>query len=183
MRLKNVIFLILVFILICGCSSVAPTLGLRPEYPENRNRTGSLSHSPEILFVEVDSLQPTFRWETFPRPHDFKADKQGMLSRIKNVTYDLKIWRSENNSLSQVIYNRLGLPTPSHKIEIPLEPCAKYFWTIRARFELDSQVRVTEWGNSQSGEWQGEVYFITPRWPGIPNPLLYRFKTPCPKTP
>ena len=39
----------------------------------------------------VDSLQPTLRWETFPRPADFAADTTGVMSRVRNVTYDLRI--------------------------------------------------------------------------------------------
>lgn len=175
MRLRNVIFLILVYILLYGCSSVGtstPTLGLRPEYPENR------TSGTQILFVDVDSLQPTFRWESFPRPHDFKADTQGMLSRIKNITYALKIWRIENGLPSEVIYSRFGLPMPSHKIEIPLETCAKYFWTVRARFELDGQTRVTEWGISQLPRLAVPDRIRQQ----IPQTNLYRFKTPCQKT-
>jgi hypothetical protein len=32
------------------------------------------------------------------------------------------------------VYARSELPEPSHQVETPLLPSAKYFWTVRARF-------------------------------------------------
>ncbi|MFQ5658186.1 MAG: hypothetical protein ACE5G5_11635 [Candidatus Methylomirabilales bacterium] len=115
-------------------------------------------------------MQPTFRWESFPRPQDYEADKVGLLRRIQNVTYDLKIWRAEDDYPVEEVYSREGLPEPLHKIEEPLEPSTKYLWSIRARFEIEGHFRVTEWGI-----W---VSYRAQRLPRVPNPFYYRFKTP-----
>ena len=40
--------------------------GLEPEYPPARRGLPW----PTAFFDEVDSLQPTFSWESFPRPED-----------------------------------------------------------------------------------------------------------------
>jgi hypothetical protein len=89
--------------------------GLRPEYPEVKMRYASSRR--DLVSVEVDSLQPTLRWESFPRPQDRDADKEGELGRIRNVTYDLKIWRTQLPDWSaypvEVVYARQGLPEPS----------------------------------------------------------------------
>lgn len=154
-------FWLAVLLLVSGCTRPVPVSGLRPEYPE-----------VHWSFVEVDSLQPTLRWESFPRPQDREANREGLLSRIRNVTYDLKIWRVENDYPVELIYTRQGLPEPSHRIEAPLAPCTKYFWTIRARFTLDGHTRVTEWGVMGDTD-------LTRRLPRVPNPFSYRFKTPC----
>lgn len=159
-----------------GCTFKVPTYGLRPVYPENRNR-GGLFDGYESVFLKVDSLQPTLRWEPFPRSHDIRRDHQNLLSRIRDVTYDLKIWNSTYEFPDRVIYTRQGLLEPFHKIEQPLEPCAKYFWTVRARFKIDGETRVTEWGISEVPRGQ-EVRKSSI----IPNPNLYRFRTPCLKT-
>lgn len=184
MRLKCVlIFAVLLFA--TSCSMKAPVFGLKPQYPENRIDTD------EIGFVEVDSLQPTLRWESFPRPQDLIEDKEGMLHLMRNVTYDLKIWSAQGDYPYAIIYSKQGLREPYYKLEEPLEPCSKYFWTIRARFEIDGKVRVTEWGISQRG-FPHQIYHhkdidtnslpaLGRRSPILPNPALYRFKTPRPK--
>jgi hypothetical protein len=43
------------------------------------------------------------------------------------------------------VYARSELPEPSHQVETPLLPSAKYFWTVRARLMLDGVTRVTPW--------------------------------------
>ena len=185
MRLKCVL-IFAVSLFATSCSMKGPVFGLKPEYPENRIDTN------EILFVEVDSLQPTLRWESFPRPQDLIEDKEGMLYLMRNVTYDLKIWSAEGDYPYAIIYSKQGLREAYYKLKEPFEPCSKYFWTIRARFEIEGKVRVTEWGISQ----RKFSHQICPRIdiginsspalgrrsPIVPNPALYRFKTPCPKS-
>jgi hypothetical protein len=155
------LFCLVVLLLLSSCG--VPVSGLRPKYPKMRTAFGG-GHA----FYEVDSLQPTFRWESFPRPQDLTEDKDGLVARIHNVTYDLKIWRAEDYYLGKIAYRREGLPAPLHKIEEPLEPSTKYLWTIRARFEVDDRTRVTQWGVRHLGE----------RSPVVPNPFYYLFRTP-----
>jgi hypothetical protein len=179
MRLKNSVWLIAVCLLFTACSHKIPASGIRPEYPENRIG-GMFDHNGEILFVEIDRLYPVFRWEPFPGPEDLKADKQGMLGRIRNVTYDLRIWSAVNDMPSKIIYSKTGLPQPSHKLETRLLSCEKYFWTARARFELNGEVRVTKWGESWIGTLKDDDRIAMSRSSVIPHPLLFRFQTPCP---
>lgn len=162
----------LVWVAGCATAAPAPVSGLRPEYPDARKNALSL----EILFEEVDSLQPTLRWEVFPRPKDLEAAKDDLPSRIRQVTYDLKIWQVDDHSSieypGELVYTRQGLPQRSHKVEEPLNPSTKYFWTIRARFELDGHLRVTQWGVT------GSTYRNTNRTWFVPSSSYYRFKTP-----
>lgn len=156
-------------VLVAGCS--AGVWGLRPEYPEV-----SYDFSLNPAFVEVDSLQPMLRWEAFPRLQDRELDRVGLLKQIRNVTYDLKIWRAEYNRPAEVVYTQEGLRETSHKLEHPLKPSTKYFWTIRARFDLDGHPRVTEWGLTKAPLHPGGISPL--RSPLVPNPNHYRFKTP-----
>ena len=55
-----------VLLVVAGCAKHIPVTGLRPEYP-----------NVGPAYVKVDSLKPTFRWEPFPRPQDYEADKEG----------------------------------------------------------------------------------------------------------
>ncbi len=119
--------------------------GLHPKHPECRYS----SWRKRPRYVEVDSFQPTLQWESFPRPEGLPADEIGLLSRISDVGYDLKIWRVKNDFPVELVYTRQRLLDSSHKIEHPLEPSTRYFWTVRARFKLDGQSRVTKWSYSR----------------------------------
>jgi hypothetical protein len=136
------LFCLVALLLLSSCGLRLYFYGLKPEYPKMQYSFGGA----RIAISEVNSLQPTFRWESFPRPQDIKNDKDGLIAQIHNVTYDLKIWRVEDYNSGKIAYRREGLPEPLHKIEEPLEPSTRYSWTIRARFEVDGHIRVTEWG-------------------------------------
>ena len=49
-----------------------------------------------------------------------------------------------------VVYAREGLPAPWHTVEQPLAPGGRYFWSVRARFELDGRERVTDWSTTNA---------------------------------
>jgi hypothetical protein len=157
-------FFLLVLLSITGCGTPVYVSGLKPQYPKFVTGHGGIG------YYEVVSLRPFFRWESFPRSQDLKRDKDGLLSRIDKVTYDLKIWRAQDDYdyPAELVYSRQQIPVSAHVMKESLEPSTKYFWTVRARFEIDGQTRVTEWGVG----WHGR------RLPVIPNLLYYRFKTP-----
>ena len=154
-----------------GCGP-RPAAGLRP--------LPLLMYSEPIISY-VDSLQPTFRWEAFPRPEDLKVDKAGRLATARNPTYDLRIWRAENRFPAELVYARSGLTEPVHTVEIPFVPDTLYLWTIRARFELNGEPRVMEWGVLTPGPDITEWGVLPPRdveKAEIPHPDYYMFKTP-----
>lgn len=147
----------MVFFITC-CSGV-PVVGLHPKYPTIEKKTFAVYTD----FVEVDSLQPTFRWESFPRPEDHLAD------RIQSVTYEFRIWRTIPGQSGKLRYLRTGLKSPYHKLEKPLEPSSNYLWSIRARFMIDGYFRVIEWG----------LAGMPLRNEAVPNSTCFRFKTPA----
>ncbi len=131
-----------------GCSHPVTGTGLKPEYPP-------VGGGP--VFTDVDSLQPIFRWQSFPRQEDLKADHEGVLSRVTAVTYDLNILGKKGYGPGELIYSRTGLPEPAHMVETPLEPSTRYFWTVRARFTLNGHLRVTEWGEQAGSYYRFET--------------------------
>jgi len=153
------IFLTTVF----GCGE--PLRGLRPEYPEERYYLCDLPPA-QFRFVMVDSLQPTLRWESFPTEKDLKCATGEELSRISDVTYELRIatigWS----------YIKKNLSGPYHKVEVVLKPSTNYFWTVRACFKVNSEPRCTEWSTLKMYWYLG--------FGGIyqPNCCSYRFQTP-----
>jgi hypothetical protein len=105
----------------------------------------------------VDTLQPTLRWTAFPREIDRRELDPETLQKIGGVTYDVRIWdeavevRSsplDERWRDRMVYERTGLSTPEHTLEVPLLPDSRYYWSVRARFVVDGRSMATRWGRS-----------------------------------
>ena len=142
--------------------------GLQAEYP---GRAGSLF---DPFSATVDSLRPTFRWQAFPRDVDLAADP-GTMKRAAKITYDLVIAEEEAGAAGTVVYRRVALPSNVHELESALLPTHQYFWTVRARFNVDGRDYVTEWAE------RGALPLATPARAKqrfvVPSHLGYPFKT------
>lgn len=137
-----------------GAGTPAPALD--PEYPGTRLCIFCLTGTTlrYLEFVEVDSLQPALRWVAFPGRGDGASVGAVEAGRIANVSYELRLFDSRQESHwvpDTLIYERRQIPGPSHMVDTPLEPCGRYFWTVRARFELDGFARATEWAYTTLG--------------------------------
>jgi hypothetical protein len=134
-----------VLALLCGAcvaSCSLSTVGLPPAYPPIEKDTFALWSR----FVQVDSVQPTLQWQSFPPPIDGTGTAQGMLPAVEQVTYELRVWKTQPGHPEALVYARQGFPEPSHALENPLDPSSQYLWTVRAHFLLDGRPRTTEWG-------------------------------------
>lgn len=151
-------------VLLCVASGCSPAAGLRPV-------SIRAVECEELWCMDLtDSLQPTLRWEPFPRPEDLEADKAGRLASVRNPTYELRMWQVKDGRPPELVYTRSGLPEPVHTVETVLTPDTDYLWTIRARFQINGEPRVTEWGGWKGlREREAEI-----RYP----PRFYRFTTP-----
>lgn len=98
-----------------------------------------------ILFSPVDSSQPNLRWEAFPRELDRKELDPALLAKIRDVTYDLKIWEAERCERGHPVYARSGLAAPEHRLDEPLAAGQRYFWSFRAQFTIDGHPMATQW--------------------------------------
>ncbi len=159
---------------VAGCSYHPAVCGLRPLSPDLT--AGAASDS--LIFTEIDSLQPTLRWESFPRPSDLHADRQGVLIKAaQDVSYELRIWRVEDNSAIRRVCERRELTTPKHRVDVRLDPNARYFWSVRAKFRAGEETRMIPWGFSKVLSVPGLAFCITPG--TIPHANYYRFQTPA----
>jgi hypothetical protein len=124
----------------CGCGRLG-IAGLRP-----LDRMPALPASRES--TRVDLKAPVLRWESFPRTRDEAVFGPGARQRISDVTYDLRLWR-ETTSAADLTQGATdppvatGLREPRYAIG-KLEP-GRYHWTVRTRFRLDGQPRVSQW--------------------------------------
>ena len=91
------------------------------------------------------------------------------MGRVANVAYDLVVAREENYRPGAMVYRRTAITDNSHRLGEPLQPGAKYFWSVRARFELDGRKHVTEWASLHHGA-RSAV--------SVPNVHSYRFSVP-----
>jgi hypothetical protein len=173
--------------LVAGCRVSPPVVGFRPIYPPVRYGFQSfrLQSSPEdlrTLFVKVDSLQPWMKWKPFAYTPKQREGQNSAVPPIERLGYDLKIWREDNGVVSALVYAREGLPEPCHRLEEPLQPATKYCWSVRARFEVNGQPRITQWSFSQwpwSPRDAAAQHASTPRGLNqIPFKNYYRFETP-----
>ena len=148
-------------VIIAGCGKPA-VVGLYPTAPPVSRSGLSLL----LEFVEVDTLTPTFSW----KPLTIRADRTtGMKpARIENITYEIRIWRVIRNDGGKLVYLGQNLTTTEHRLEQPLDPDTRYYWSVRAHFEIDGRKRTTEW--TLAG------YLL--RNEAVPNDSCLRFKTP-----
>lgn len=148
---------------------LAAAFGLAPIEPGMRGQlTGDPLIGPGFEWKSATGLQPLLRWQRFPRESDLRASPAEM-GRVKNVRYDLLIAREHELATAGIVYRRDSLPAAEHRVTTSLAPNARYFWTVRARFELDGRERVTEWGTTH--------YLARDRLTS-PSSHSYRFRTP-----
>ena len=145
-------------VVLAGCATRTIVSGFAPLYPvQTFSVQIATGRNPgDVLdYPNVDSVQPTLRWEPFPgttqympggEVEPFVDIKHGS---VTDITYDLKIWSVSNGIPADVVYERDAIPAPSHHIESPLMPNTKYAWSVRARFKLDGKPRESEWSLSQ----------------------------------
>src|SRR5678816_4689778 len=106
-----------------------------------------------LMPAPVSDLNPTLSWETLPRAmsDDLFA---GSAPRAKQLSYEVHIFRGERPRGRHLMYpgaivaTHIGVRDAQLKLEQPLKPCTTYFWTVRARFELDGRQRATEWSGA-----------------------------------
>jgi len=97
-------------------------------------------------FPVIAKPTPTLEWEPFPRAIDQRIRYAPLLNTVSNIRYDLRIWKVVSGAPPQQVYERRGLAAPIHTLDQPLEAGTRYFWSVRARFDVNGKVRATHWG-------------------------------------
>jgi hypothetical protein len=121
-------------------TELVPPYALRAIEPPIRNKIYSLSRMTygHIERYPLSELQPSFRWEPWPRGYDIVPGNGP--DQAHQVCYDLRILGDGG-----IVYERRGIIQAEHRLEEPLGPCHAYRWTVRARFTLNDAPRATEW--------------------------------------
>jgi hypothetical protein len=127
--------------LFAGCGYEATCHGLRAIQPPVQMGAMLTESNGQLEYPVVSSRQPTLQWEPFtPAPGEFRG--------TVSVTYDLRIWDAATGTPGALIYERTGLPSSRHRIEVPLRPGTYCFWSVRARIRMNGETRLTDWSHS-----------------------------------
>lgn len=132
-----------------GAGLLSVAYGLAPVYPPTRGAHASSDFFADRYFLwhDVGTLQPTLQWQAFPRDAD-RTVMPDEMARVTHVAYDLLIARERGAAPAEMVYRRTGLAAPVHTLEVQLSADTRFFWTVRARFDLDGRERFTEWGST-----------------------------------
>ena len=150
-------------------SALGRAFGSRFSMKKHKERTrDACLPGPVLKFTPVENLRPTLRWSAFPRDLDRQEVDGASLQKIADVTYDLRIWSADDCSIGRLVYERTDLPSPVHELEAPLEPASRYFWSVRAHFDIDGYPHATRWAyfdNLSCSADRGMSYlrFMTPQ--------------------
>lgn len=162
---------------------------MRQQLPLTITPTGLLMEAhikgPRTLFPasthryaqNIDSLQPTMRWE--PVIEDNATYDLRIWSDSENN--DLRIWSDSGNKIGAVVYQRDGLVDAWHTLTTPLEPATTYFFSMRAHFTENGRGRVSEWSRySLNWTTAGKImsYGVNYLFPEVKPYSFYRFITP-----
>lgn len=113
--------------------------------------------------TELSSLNPTFRWETFPR----EFDDFTMVGRDpEDVTYEFRLYEGKVIPVGardvvaplRVLHTARGLKDNYYEYPHELTPCTWYFWTVRAKFYLNGYPRIIAWTEVYDSSSEVEVY-------------------------
>jgi hypothetical protein len=89
---------------------------------------------------KLDTVTPTFSWESFPRAGDLTSGLER--THFENVVYEFRLL-GRHEATGEIIVSDLVEPT--YTIDQPLNFCQTYSWSVRAVFTLDNVPRHTEW--------------------------------------
>ena len=83
------------------------------------------------------SLTPTIAWA-------FAAEAQG--DEDTAIAWDLEVYDSH-----RPVYKITDVEASSHALDVPLEPCKTYRWSVRPVYRLGSETRFGEWMRNDAG--------------------------------
>ena len=119
--------------------------GLAPRHPKPEWGGFLLLGSKQPVDSTVESVTPLLEWEEGNLEH-WGLDGAGAGER----SYDLRIWSVVDGAPGELVYERVGLAQPRHRVETPLKAGSTYFWSVRLRYVKDGRTRVTRWSASNT---------------------------------
>jgi hypothetical protein len=110
---------------------------LRPEESENVSRI----KKNEWLGV-TKSTTPTLAWDYHLGSGETQA-KWAAAVNPADIVYEVEIY-----DMHRLVYVAKGVEESEHTVDMPLEACGNYRWSVRPSFLIDGKVRFGEWMRS-----------------------------------
>jgi hypothetical protein len=98
---------------------------------------------PRPPAATAQSRTPLLVWEPLPRMYLRSAPASW--EAVRDRRYDLRIWNVVDDAPGDIVYERHGLTSTRHQVEVPLEPATTYFWSVRLRGTVDGHPRAAPW--------------------------------------
>lgn len=97
------------------------------------------SRRKDIWRGTTKSTMPTLAWNLKLLDNAAYADWAAELDE-STVSYDVEVYDS-----MQMVYNAQRVQGDRHKVEVDLEPCKTYRWTVRPVYSAGADLRFGEW--------------------------------------
>jgi hypothetical protein len=117
--------------------------GLAPRRPKPQWSGALLFGSRQPAESTVESVTPLLEWEEGMR-------EEWGLPGGGGLVYDLRIWSVVDGAPGELVYERVAVAQPWHRVETPLAPGSTYFWSVRLRHVKDGRTTVTRWSASNT---------------------------------
>ena len=111
---------------------------LQHELRPTATDTASRDRKDERQLVSK-SLSPTLAWKLTLVGGDSYDVWSGPIDE-SNIDYDVEIY-----DMQQLVYYEEQVQEPRHTINMELEPCHTYRWSVRPSYHVDNEIRFGEW--------------------------------------
>ena len=89
--------------------------------------------------ARINTLTPTLAWEYILLDDDAHSEWAGKIDEGA-IVYDLEIYRE-----NRLVYFADDIASTRHLVELELEPCTEYRWSVRPAFLIESTRRLGDW--------------------------------------
>ena len=96
-------------------------------------------HRKDIWRGTTKSTTPTLAWELELLDAAASADWAAELDKSM-IRYDVEVYDS-----MQMVYYAQRVQGSQHTVEVDLEPCKTYRWTVRPVYPIDTDLKFGEW--------------------------------------
>jgi len=114
--------------------------------------TDDVSRIKKLEWQSVTSSQsPTLAW-SLDLSDAGKAQPWAASLGEEYIFYDIEVYDSH-----QLVYAANGIADPQHTVEVELQDCTTYRWSVRPAYHVNDMVRHGEWMRSSSTEANGNA--------------------------
>jgi hypothetical protein len=103
--------------------------------------------APSILLADSRAKGQSIHlhWKSFPQTHAHGRIEPELLAKIRDVSYEVRIWETELSQRTEMAYERKGLMDNEYIMAEALNSSDPLIWSARARFNIGKRAAATRW--------------------------------------